>query len=119
MTDMPNHDEDSKNICCDACVYEPYSDWIRANGRLGKCPIHGPSTTVTVRALSTQVDKDFRDRYERAERGGSDWEDLVRHEMTVCEGTLIADVVAALPSLAPVNTMAGDECFYHGNFKRK
>jgi hypothetical protein len=127
MPDIPETDE---YFLCEKCVVAPFADWIEKNGRAGKCDFdksHGQSATVVpVPAFAKEVDRYFRDNYQRGaeyaysthdsdspsyDTYGEPFKEILASDLECDEGVINA-IAGCLPDCDHADIADGAEPFY-------
>jgi hypothetical protein len=122
--------EDDELCLCTKCVGKQFGDWIRKNGHEGTCDFdrsHGGSDpVVSVQALAEEVDRHFRDNYQKGEEyayatehsdnpsydtHGEPYEDILANDLD-CDENVFNAVMKALPDCDHADIASGDEPFY-------
>lgn len=116
---------------CAHCVGNAhFSSWIEQNGSKGKCDFdksHGRSAAaVTVEAFAEQVDRYFRENYQRGaeyayatpesdnpsyDTYGEPYKDILGNDLE-CDGDLVDAIAESLPDCTHSQIADGDEPFY-------
>jgi hypothetical protein len=123
-------ENDEQSLCAKCTSNALFAKWIEENGSEGKCDFdksHGRSNAVvTVEAFAEEVDRYFRENYQRGEeymygRPDSDnasyetygeaYQDILGNDLE-CDEDVFNVVVASLPDCSHRDIAQGDEPFY-------
>src|SRR5262249_25873468 len=127
MTDFT--DDDDQHLCANCIGNKTFAKWIRENGSKGKCGFdktHRRSRlVVTIKALAEEIDRHFRETYQRGAEYmyatedsdnpsyatyGEPYKDILANDLE-CEEDVLDAVVDALPDCGHYEIMQGDEPF--------
>jgi hypothetical protein len=127
---MSNVDEIDDYLLCEKCVASPFDDWIEMRGGPGKCDfekLHGPSKTVVpVQVFAEEVDRYFRDNYQRGadffyatpdsdspshDTYGESYKDILANDLG-CNEELLDAIIERLPDYDHADIADGAEAFY-------
>jgi RES domain len=117
-------------LCVDCIGNAQFKSWINLNGSKGKCDFdksHGRSSAVvTVEAFAEEVDRYFRETYQRGEEfmyvtpdsdnpsydtHGEPYKDILGNDLE-CDEDVLDAVVENLPDCSHYDIAQGDEPFY-------
>ncbi|HTG16870.1 MAG TPA: RES domain-containing protein [Blastocatellia bacterium] len=123
-------ENDEQSLCARCISNAQFAKWIEENGSHGKCDFdksHGRSNAVvTVEAFAEEVDRYFRDNYQRGEEYmcgrpdsdnasydtyGEPYQDILGNDLE-CDEDVFNAVVASLPDCSDRDIAQGDEPFY-------
>jgi RES domain len=123
----PSIENDEQSLCAKCIGNAQLAKWIEEHGSEGKCKSHGRSNAVvTVEAFAEEVDRNFRENYQRGEeymfgRPDSDnasydtygipYLDILGDDLD-CDEDVFNAVVASLPDCSHRDIAQGDEPFY-------
>lgn len=123
-------ENDELSLCAKCTSNAQFAKWIEENGSYGECDFdksHGRSNAVvTVEAFAEEVDRYFRDKYQRGEEymyatassdnpsydtHGEPYQDILGNDLE-CDEDVFNAVVASLPDCSDRDISQGDEPFY-------